>query len=377
MDMAQKSLVIVESPAKAKTINKYLGKDFSVTASVGHIIDLPKSKLGVNLENDFAPQYVKIRGKEKVIKELRTLAKKSTKVYIATDPDREGEAIAFHIASVLEKEKAEILRVEFNEITQKAVEMAMNHPRSIDMGRVYSQQARRVLDRIVGYQVSPVLWKTVHRGLSAGRVQSVAVRLICEREQEIREFVPVEFWTITASAKSDEADSFIVKLNMIDGKKAGIPDQKSSDGHVAAIEAAAFKIEAIEKKASKRQPSPPFITSTLQQAASSRLRYSTKRIMGIAQSLYEGVEIPGQGSIGLITYMRTDSFRVSNEAAQNAAQYIKGSFGEEYGVPKTRHFRSKKSAQDAHEAIRPTYISGEFTPEALKPYLSSEQFRLY
>jgi len=375
--MAQKSLVIVESPAKAKTINKYLGKEFMVTASVGHIIDLPKTKLGVNLEKDFAPQYVNIRGKEKVIKDLRAQAKKSDQVFIATDPDREGEAIAFHIATVLEKVNTNILRVEFNEITKNAVDQAMGHPRAIDMSRVYSQQARRVLDRIVGYQVSPVLWKTVHRGLSAGRVQSVALRLICEREQEIRVFKPEEYWTITAEVQSAGSDPLTVKLAKIDSKKAKIPNQESSDKHEAAIRASELKISAVEKKATKRQPGPPFITSTLQQTASSRLRYSTKRIMGIAQSLYEGVVVPGQGSIGLITYMRTDSFRVSNEALQAASEYIQQTFDKSHGLEKARHFRSKKNAQDAHEAIRPTYISAEFAPEALKPHLSNEQYRLY
>lgn len=375
--MAQKSLVIVESPAKAKTINKYLGKGFIVTASVGHIIDLPKTKIGVNFEDNFAPQYVKIRGKEKIIKELRAFSKKADKVFIATDPDREGEAIAFHIATVIEKETSNISRVEFNEITKKAVDKAMNNPRTIDMARVYSQQARRVLDRIVGYQVSPVLWKTIYRGLSAGRVQSVALRLICEREQEIRAFKPEEFWTISASVQTPPIEPFEVRLVKIDSKKAKIPDGESAKEHTAGIRAADLKIDSIEKKASKRQPPPPFITSTLQQTASSRLRYSTKRIMRIAQSLYEGVDIPGQGSIGLITYMRTDSFRMNADAVNDAGNYAVAVFGKEYGLDKPRFFRSKKNVQDAHEAIRPTYISAEFAPQALKEHLSAEQFRLY
>ncbi len=375
--MAPKSLVIVESPAKAKTINKYLGKDYLVTASVGHIIDLPKTKLGVNLEKGFAPEYVKIRGKEKIIKELRTQAEKSDKVYIATDPDREGEAIAYHISTVVEKKNKNIFRVEFNEITRNAVEKAMQHPRPIDMGRVYSQQARRVLDRIVGYQVSPVLWKTLYRGLSAGRVQSVALRLICEREEEIRQFKPEEFWTISAMVESGDSGPFNVRLAKIKGKKAKIANGDQAHEHVEAIKAAPLRISSIIKKESKRQPAPPFITSTMQQVASRRLRYSTKRIMGIAQSLYEGVDLPGQGSVGLITYMRTDSTRTSAEALDAVSAYISSHFGEDFGLKKHRYFKAKKSAQDAHEAIRPTYISDEFAPEAIKKHLSSEQFRLY
>ncbi len=375
--MAPKSLVIVESPAKAKTINKYLGKDYLVTASVGHIIDLPKTKLGVNLDKGFAPEYVKIRGKEKIIKELRTQAEKADKVYIATDPDREGEAIAYHISTVVEKKNKNILRVEFNEITRNAVEKAMQHPRSIDMGRVYSQQARRVLDRIVGYQVSPVLWKTLYRGLSAGRVQSVALRLVCEREEEIRRFKPEEFWTISALVESGDSGPFGVRLTKINGKKAKISNSEQAHQHTEAIKAASLYISSIVKKESKRQPAPPFITSTMQQVASRRLRYSTKRIMGIAQSLYEGVDLPGQGSVGLITYMRTDSTRTSAEALEAVSQFIASHFGEDFGLSKPRFFKAKKSSQDAHEAIRPTYISDEYAPEAIKKHLSPEQFRLY
>ncbi len=375
--MAPKSLVIVESPAKAKTINKYLGKDYLVTASVGHIIDLPKTKLGVNLDKGFAPEYVKIRGKEKIIKELRAQAEKADKVYIATDPDREGEAIAYHISTVVEKKNKNILRVEFNEITRNAVEKAMEHPRAIDMGRVYSQQARRVLDRIVGYQVSPVLWKTLYRGLSAGRVQSVALRLICEREEEIRQFKPEEFWTISALVESGGSGPFAVRLAKINGKKAKIGNREQAHQHTEAIKAASLYISSIIKKESKRQPAPPFITSTLQQVASRRLRYSTKRIMGIAQSLYEGVDLPGQGSVGLITYMRTDSTRTSAEALDAVSQFITSHFGDSFGLSKPRFFKTKKSSQDAHEAIRPTYISDEYAPETIKKHLSPEQFRLY
>ncbi len=375
--MAEKSLVIVESPAKAKTINKYLGKDFVVQASVGHIIDLPKSKLGVKIEDGFQPQYVKIRGKEKIIKELRSNAQKAGEVYIATDPDREGEAIAYHISTVLKKEAEHIHRVEFNEITKSAVEHAMKEPRAIDMDRVYSQQARRVLDRIVGYKISPLLWQTVYRGLSAGRVQSVALRLICEREEEIRQFKPREFWTLFAEVKPDNTDSLRVKLLKIDGKKAHIADQETAKKHEQAIRQSQFVISTVRRNDVKRQPAPPFTTSTLQQMASRLLRMSTKRIMGIAQSLYEGVEINGQGSVGLITYMRTDSTRISNEAVEAVRGYIKRSFGTDFLPSKARHFRSKKSAQDAHEAIRPTYLTEEFSPAKLKHVLNKDQYRLY
>jgi len=375
--MSPKSLVIVESPAKAKTINKYLGNQYMVSASVGHIIDLPKSKLGVNIEKHFQPEYVKIRGKEKIIKKLRAEAKQADEVYIATDPDREGEAIAFHIASILNKDSQKIHRVEFNEITRNAVDKAMQTPRNIDMPRVYSQQARRVLDRIVGYQISPLLWKTLYRGLSAGRVQSVALRLICEREQEIRDFKPEEFWTITALLQTADALSFESKLVKISGKKAKIPNQQEAEKHVQAITNSKLHIASVIKKEVKRQPPPPFITSTLQQVASRRLRMSTKRVMGIAQSLYEGVEIPGQGSIGLITYMRTDSVRISEEALHYVKDYIMHTYGPEFGLNKARYFKSKKSAQDAHEAIRPTYLNKDYVPEALKSILTPEQFRLY
>jgi len=375
--MSQKHLVIVESPAKAKTINKYLGNQYIVSASVGHIIDLPKSKLGVNIENGFKPEYVKIRGKEKIIKQLRSDAKKSSDVFIATDPDREGEAIAFHIASVLNKTDDKIHRVEFNEITRSAVDKAMQSPRPIDMLRVYSQQARRVLDRIVGYKISPFLWQTIYRGLSAGRVQSVALRLICERQAEINKFQPQEFWTISALLSSEGSDPFESKLFRIAGKKAHIPDKESAETHEKAIKQLNIKITSLKKKELKRNPQPPFITSTLQQTASRLLRMSTKRIMGIAQSLYEGVEIPDQGSVGLITYMRTDSVRISEDALKQTKEYIEQEYGTEYGLERHRYFRSKKSAQDAHEAVRPTYISKEFSPEALKKVLTPEQFRLY
>ncbi len=375
--MAKKSLVVVESPAKAKTINKYLGKNFEVAASVGHIIDLPKSKLGVSIEEGFKPQYVRIRGKEKVIKDLKERAKKADKVYIATDPDREGEAIAYHISTILDKDESDILRVEFNEITRNAVDNAMKHPRSIDMNRVYSQQARRVLDRIVGYKISPFLWKVIYRGLSAGRVQSVALRLICEREEEIRNFKPEEFWNIFACLQLENGHPFRVKLIKYANKKIKISNKEEADKHLDALKKATFQISRVEKKLVKRQPPPPFTTSTMQQVAARQLRMTTKRIMAIAQSLYEGVELPGQGSVGLITYMRTDSTRISTEAIHAVRSYIQNEIGTDYLPEKPRHYKTKKSAQDAHEAIRPTYLSAEYSPDALKDQLTKEQYRLY
>jgi DNA topoisomerase-1 len=381
--METKSLVIVESPSKAKTINKFLGKNFKVEASVGHIIDLPKSKFGVNIEEGFKPQYIKIRGKEKIIKHLRTAAAKAGKVYLATDPDREGEAIAYHISSILDRDKKDIKRVEFNEITEKAITDAFESPREIDMAMVYSQQARRVLDRIVGYQVSPILWKTIYRGLSAGRVQSVALRLICEREESIRQFVAEEFWTVKILVQGKPETPFWAKLVKIQSAgdkepvKAVIRNEAEASVHVGKIRQSSLHILDLETRKAKKSPAPPFITSTLQQAAARVLRYSTSRIMRIAQQLYEGVEIPGKGSVGLITYMRTDSTRISNEAIQHARHLIQHDFGKEFLPEHARHFRSKKSAQDAHEAIRPTYLVTEFQPEKLKKHLSPEQYKLY
>ncbi|MCK4754716.1 MAG: type I DNA topoisomerase, partial [Calditrichia bacterium] len=383
MSSKEKSLVIVESPSKAKTIKKYLGAGFEVEASVGHIIDLPKSKFGVNIEDGFKPQYIKIRGKEKIIKHLKTHAQKVSMVYLATDPDREGEAIAYHIASILDKNPEQVRRIEFNEITKNAVGRAIESPRPIDMAKVYSQQARRVLDRIVGYEVSPLLWKTVYRGLSAGRVQSVALRLICEREKSIRDFIEEEFWTIKILVKGKPETPFWAKLIKIRNKdkntfkKADIKNENEAQEHVSVINQTSFSISELIRKNVNKQPSPPFITSTLQQAAARLFNYSTTRIMRIAQQLYEGVDIPGKGSVGLITYMRTDSFRVSNEAISGARNLIGSVYGEKYLHEKERVFRSKKSAQDAHEAIRPTYLSAEFEPQALKNHLSKDQYKLY
>jgi len=378
-----KSLVIVESPSKANTINKFLGKDFKVTASVGHIIDLPKSKFGVNVEDGFKPQYIKIRGKEKIIRQLKKDAADAKMVYLATDPDREGEAIAFHISSILEKDDKDIRRVEFNEITRNAIVRAFDSSREIDMARVYSQQARRVLDRIVGYQVSPILWKTVYRGLSAGRVQSVALRLICEREESIRIFVSEEFWTIRIEVKGKPDSTFWSSLEKIRDaesdkfKKIKIESEEEVQKHLIKIQEADLSINEITSREVKKQPAPPFITSTLQQAAARVLRYSTSKIMTVAQQLYEGVKIPGKGSVGLITYMRTDSTRISNEALTSARTLVGHQYGEKYLPEKPRVFRSKKSAQDAHEAIRPTYLLEEYHPSQLKNHLSNDQYKLY
>lgn len=381
--MEKKTLVVVESPSKAKTINKYLGKEYKVAASVGHIIDLPKTRFGVNIEDGFKPQYIKIRGKEKIIKELKENGKKATKIYIATDPDREGEAIAYHIHSIMDHDKSLVKRIEFNEITKSAIESALNTPRDIDMAKVYSQQARRVLDRIVGYEVSPILWKTVYRGLSAGRVQSVALRLVCEREAEIKNFNPEEYWTISIDVKTKNSDPFSAKLikirqeNSNKFEKIAIKTGSESEKHVENIQNSELFISLLTTKEVKKNPVPPFITSTMQQTAARVLRFSTSKIMRIAQQLYEGVEIPGQGSVGLITYMRTDSTRISQEAITSGRNLIKSTFGDSYLSPKPRIYRSKKSAQDAHEAIRPTYLSEEYHPEKLKTNLSPDQYKLY
>jgi DNA topoisomerase-1 len=383
MAKENRSLVIVESPSKAKTINKFLGREFKVLASVGHIIDLPKSRFGVNIEDGFKPQYIRIRGKEKIINQLKKEAGQFPVVYLATDPDREGEAIAYHIASILDKDGKDIKRIEFNEITKNAITRAIESPREIDKARVDSQQARRVLDRIVGYQVSPLLWKTVYRGLSAGRVQSVALRMICEREQEIRDFVEEEFWTIRLEVKGIPPASFwttLIKIRNLSTRKwekFRIPNEEEVHRHESRIRESILVITGITRKRVKKSPGPPFITSTMQQAAARVLRFSTSKIMTVAQQLYEGVDIPGKGSVGLITYMRTDSTRISNEALNAARGYISGSFGEDYLPLKARVFRGKKSAQDAHEAIRPTYISGEYHPDSLKPHLSNDQYKLY
>lgn len=377
-----KKLVVVESPAKAKTINKILGKDYKVTASVGHVIDLPKSKLGVDIENGYAPEYTVIRGKNEIIKQLRSAAKSAEEVLLATDPDREGEAIAYFIADNIQKVNDNIQRVEFNEITRSAVLNAIQNPRKIDMNRVQAQQARRVLDRIVGYQVSPVLWRTIYKGLSAGRVQSVALRLICEREAEIDAFVPVEHWSVTAQLETEAKEKFSAKLVKI-GNKALNPDkfhissQEEAQQHYEKLRNETYRITKIKREKIKKNPPAPFITSTLQQDASRRFRMTTSRVMSAAQRLYEGINIEGKGEIGLITYMRTDSTRISEEAISAVRHYITESYGTDFLPEKPNVYKTKKSAQDAHEAIRPTYINSDLEPQKIKQYLTPDQFKLY
>ena len=369
------SLVIVESTAKTKTINKFLGKDYIVLSSVGHLKDLPKGKLGVDIEDGFAPNYITIRGKGKILNDLKRTASTCDSVYLATDPDREGEAIAWHILEEIKTKNSRIYRILFNEITEKAVINAIHHPLEIDLKKVEAQKARRILDRLVGYKVSPILWDTIFRGLSAGRVQSVALRLISEREIEIENFVPQEYWTITAQLQGNKTKPFLSNLIKIENKKSEIPDEQTCKSLLDDLKTKQFVVKNISKKKVTRNPAPPFTTSTLQQEAASRLGYSAKRIMVLAQQLYEGIEIGGAGSIGLITYMRTDSTRIADEAIQAVREFIYNSYGKEYLPGKARVFKTKKGAQDAHEAIRPT--SMERQPKSLKKYLTKEQFKLY
>ena len=373
-------LVIVESPAKATTIKKYLGDGYEVMASMGHVRDLPTIKLGVDVDHGFAPAYENIKGKEELIKKLRAAAKKSDGVLLATDPDREGEAISWHLAKILGVDAGEDNRVTFNEITRSGVKNGIEHPRKIDMQLVDAQQARRVLDRIVGYKISPFLWKKIRKGLSAGRVQSVAVRMIVDREEEIRAFKPEEYWTIDAllakkTGKAAEKKPFPAKYYGSGGKKTELKNQAQAEKILSEIGPAGFTVSAIKKGVRKKSPPPPFITSTLQQDASRRLGFQAKRTMKVAQELYEGVEIDGLGAVGLITYMRTDSLRISNEALSDAERFIRQTFGEEYAPPKPRVFRSKKNAQDAHEAIRPTMV--DLVPGKVKGNLTSDQYKLY
>lgn len=373
------NLVIVESPAKAKTIKKYLGKDFDVIASMGHVRDLPKSKLGVDFDHEFAPQYVDIKGKEDLIKELKKKAKKSDTVYLATDPDREGEAISWHLAQMLGVDLNQENRVTFNEITKTGVQTGMAHPRTIDLKLVDAQQARRVLDRIVGYKISPFLWRKIRKNLSAGRVQSVAVRIIMDREEEIRAFKQQEYWSVDAKfAKTGDRKAFPAKLSAIDGKKlelCSIPDEKHAREIVDSLTDASYVITGIKKGVRRKSPAAPFITSTLQQEASRRLGYQSLRTMKIAQELYEGIEIEGIGATGLITYMRTDSLRISDEAAAQAEGYITETYGKEYLPAARRIYKSKKNAQDAHEAIRPS--DPTMSPDKVKASLTAEQYKLY
>ncbi|MBE6883760.1 MAG: type I DNA topoisomerase [Ruminococcaceae bacterium] len=369
-------LVIVESPAKAKTIKKYLGEGYDVVASMGHVIDLPKSKLGVDVDNDFSPNYVTIEGKGDLVESLIKQAKKSDGVFLATDPDREGEAISWHLAKVFGMDLKEKNRVTFNEITKSGVKNGMDHPRQIDVSLVDAQQTRRILDRIVGYKLSPFLWKKVRRGLSAGRVQSVAVRLISDREEEIKVFVPVEYWSIDAKLLSpNDKREFTAKFYGKDGKQLELHTKEEADAILAKLDGADYEVVGVKKGLRKKAPAPPFITSTLQQEASRKLGFQARRTMKAAQELYEGIDVEGQGAVGLITYMRTDSLRISDEAASAAEAYIDETYGKAYRTPKRRVFKSKSGAQDAHEAIRPTMP--EMTPAKLKKSLSSDQYKLY
>ena len=369
-------LIIVESPAKANTIKKFLGGNTKVIASMGHIRDLPKSKMGVDIANNFEPEYINIRGKASLIKELKKEAKNSKKVFLATDPDREGEAIAWHLAHILEIPEDTVCRVTFNEITKEAVQKAIKNPRKIDKDLIDAQQARRILDRIVGYKISPVLWKKVKKGLSAGRVQSVAVRLICEREEEIEKFVPIEYWNIYAELSklnTKKKQSFDAKLVGKNGKKIELNSKQDVDKILEDIENSKFIVEDIKKSEKKRTPAPPFTTSTMQQEASRKLGFTLKKTMSIAQKLYEGIKIPGRGSIGLITYMRTDSTRISGEAREAAKKQIEKEFGTEYY--ENRFYKTKTDAQDAHEAIRPTY--SDLVPDEIKESLTTDEYKLY
>ncbi len=371
--MADK-LIIVESPAKANTIKKFLGGKTKVVASMGHIRDLPKSKLGVNIENNFEPEYINIRGKGDLIKSLKKDAKSAKKVYLATDPDREGEAIAWHLAHILDIPEDSKSRVTFNEITKTAVQKAIKEPRQIDINLVNAQQARRVLDRIVGYKISPVLWKKVRKGLSAGRVQSVAVKLIVDREKEIEDFIPEEYWNIIAKLLDEKSKKgFDAKLVGKNNKKLEIHSKEEVDEILDNIKDAKFIVKEVKKGERKRNPAPPFTTSTMQQEASRKLNFSLKKTMSVAQTLYEGVKIPEKGTVGLITYMRTDSTRISEEARKVAKEVVEATYGSEYY--ENRYYKTKADAQDAHEAIRPTYI--DIKPEQIKDSLTNDQYKLY
>ena len=371
--MADK-LIIVESPAKANTIKKFIGGKTKVVASMGHIRDLPKSKMGIDIQNNFEPEYINIRGKAKLINSLKKDAKSAKNVILATDPDREGEAIAWHLAHILGIPEDAVCRVTFNEITKQAVQTAIKNPRKIDMDLTDAQQARRVLDRIVGYKISPVLWKKVRKGLSAGRVQSVAVKLIAEREKEIEKFIPKEYWNITALLKQTKTKKvFESRLVGINNEKIEINTKEEVDRILADLEKSTYIVKEIKNAQKKRTPAPPFTTSTMQQEASRKLGFSLKKTMSVAQGLYEGIAVEGHGTIGLITYMRTDSTRISEEARESAKAQITNEYGEQYY--ENRYYKTKSDSQDAHEAIRPTYI--ELIPDQIKDSLTNDQYKLY
>jgi DNA topoisomerase-1 len=370
------SLVIVESPAKAKTIEKYLGRKFSVKASMGHVVDLPKSQFGVDINNNFQPKYIKIRGKAKLINDLQESVRKADSIYLATDPDREGEAISWHLANTLNVKDKLVKRIVFHEITKKAIENSMKNPRDIDIDMVNAQQARRILDRIVGYELSPLLWKKVRRGLSAGRVQSVAVRLITEREREIKDFVPEEFWSITSEFRTERQEKFLAKLATFNKKKIEPKNQGEAQAIEADLKGKKFRVGEVRKKERLRFPAPPFITSSLQQEAARKLGFGARKTMIIAQQLYEGLELGAEGTDGLISYMRTDSVRVAAEAQTEAREVITERYGSAFLPEEVPVYKTKAaSAQDAHEAIRPTRIGRR--PETIKEFLNKDQFRLY
>ncbi len=378
MAQTQPKLVIVESPAKAKTISRYLGKGYKVEASQGHVRDLPKSQIGIDIEHDFDMKYITIRGRGDILSQIRKDAKNASQIYFATDPDREGEAISWHLYHVLGVDENQACRIEFNEVTKKAVQMAIKHPRKLDMGRVNAQQARRALDRLVGYKISPLLWVKVKKGLSAGRVQSVATRLVVDRENEINSFIPEEYWDFSIQCYIDgkkQKKLFHVRLDTVDGEKAVIRDERSAREVNRMIEADHFSVSDVRRKERKKYPAPPFTTSSLQQEASRKLNFTTTRTMQVVQQLYEGIDLSAGGTHGLVTYIRTDSVRVSDEALDALRAYIPQAYGPEYLPAEKNEYKGRKNAQDAHEAIRPTDISR--TPESIRDSLTREQYLLY
>ena len=371
----KRTLLVVESPAKAKTIEKYLGRKYMVRASMGHLRDLPKSQFGIDVEHDFTPKYINIRGKGDLIKALKKDAKAADQIYLASDPDREGEAIAWHLAYILGIDPTSDCRIVFNEITKPAIQEAVKHPRSINMDQVDAQQARRMLDRIVGYKLSPLLWRKVRKGLSAGRVQSVAVKLICDREKEIQAFESVEYWTVGLKLRKAKSAMFPAELVQVDGAKTDLHNKQETENVVAELTQQSLQVAAVKKTERRRKPSAPFTTSSMQQDAARTLGFTSRRTMMYAQQLYEGIELGHGGAAGLITYMRTDSTRISELAQGEARDYIRESFGPSYMPEKPNVYAAGKKAQDAHEAIRPTSIRN--TPDAVEPYLTKEQAKLY
>ena len=370
-----KNLVIVESPAKAKTLKKFLGSSYKIEASMGHVRDLPKSELGVNPEEDFEPKYITIRGKGELLAKLRKEAKAASKVYLATDPDREGEAISWHLIHALKVEPEKTARITFNEITEQAVKKAVKEARAVDMNLVDAQQARRVLDRVVGYKISPLLWKKVKKGLSAGRVQSVALKIICDREEEIDNFTPEEYWTIEATLANAKKKQFEAKYHGENGKKTKLSSKEDAQAVLKAVEKGDFVVQDVKKSQRTRKPNPPFTTSTLQQEAGRELNFATRKTMMIAQQLYEGITVGGHGTVGLVTYIRTDSTRIADEAFTSGRDYVVSTFGEAYALKEKPEVKAKRGSQDAHEAIRPSYI--HLDPEEIKDSLSRDQYRLY